>query len=250
MIWVYKMPPKKYLVVNADDFGQSLGVNRGIIEAHEKGIVTSASLMVRWPAAAEAALYARKHDLDLGLHIDLGEWRFDGNNWTPIYEVVPLDDPRAVALEINSQLATFRALAGRDPTHLDSHQHVHLRETVRPVVEEIANDFGIPARRLNPRICYCGEFYGQNADGSSLPDSISAEAMVRILRGLQPGITELCCHPGETDGLDTMYRAERTQEVRALCDPEVARVVHESGIHLSSFPQIAGYLQEAERCLE
>ena len=56
------------LIVNADDFGQSPGVNRGIIEAHEHGIVTSASLMVRWPAAASAAAYAREHArLGLGL---------------------------------------------------------------------------------------------------------------------------------------------------------------------------------------
>ena len=41
----------RHLIVNADDFGQSAGINRGIIEAHEHGIVTSTSLMVRWPAA-------------------------------------------------------------------------------------------------------------------------------------------------------------------------------------------------------
>ena len=39
---------KKYPIVNVDDFGQSPGINRGIIEAHEHGIVTSASLMMRW----------------------------------------------------------------------------------------------------------------------------------------------------------------------------------------------------------
>ncbi|PYS69828.1 MAG: hypothetical protein DMF73_14065 [Acidobacteria bacterium] len=55
------MIAQRYLIVNADDFGQSPGINRGVIEAHENGIVTSASLMVRWPAAAEAAQYARGH---------------------------------------------------------------------------------------------------------------------------------------------------------------------------------------------
>ncbi|MGA2658858.1 MAG: ChbG/HpnK family deacetylase, partial [Verrucomicrobiota bacterium] len=52
---------RRGLIVNADDFGLDPGVNRGIIKSHEYGIVTSASLMVRWPAAAEAAAYAREH---------------------------------------------------------------------------------------------------------------------------------------------------------------------------------------------
>jgi hypothetical protein len=49
------MTAARYLIVNADDFGQSPGVNRGIIQGFDQGIVTSASLMVRWPAAAPAA---------------------------------------------------------------------------------------------------------------------------------------------------------------------------------------------------
>ena len=53
------MSVDRILIVNADDFGQSPGVNAGVIEAHERGIVTSASMMVCWPAAAGAADYAR-----------------------------------------------------------------------------------------------------------------------------------------------------------------------------------------------
>lgn len=53
------------LVVNADDFGRSPGVNRGVIRAHEHGIVTSATLMVRWPAAREAAEYARERTAEV-----------------------------------------------------------------------------------------------------------------------------------------------------------------------------------------
>ena len=62
------------LIINADDFGLSRGVNRGIIEAAEKGILTSASLMVRQPAAIEAGEYARSEGIGVGIHLDLGEW--------------------------------------------------------------------------------------------------------------------------------------------------------------------------------
>src|SRR5438552_8888952 len=95
----------KFLIVNADDFGQSCGVNRGIIEAHQNGIVTSASLMVLWPAAAEAADYARRHPkLSLGLHVDLGEWAFNGEVWVTLYDVVQTENASAVAAEIARQL--------------------------------------------------------------------------------------------------------------------------------------------------
>jgi YdjC-like protein len=87
------MAAKRYLIVNADDFGQSEGINQGVMEAHERGLVTSASLMVRWPAAIEAAAYSRAHpSLSLGLHVDLGEWTYGGDRWLPLYERVSRHD--------------------------------------------------------------------------------------------------------------------------------------------------------------
>ena len=110
------MGTQRCLIVNADNFGRSFGVNRGIIEAHEGGIVTSASLMVRWPATTEAAAYGREHrNLGLGLHFDLGEWTHRDGGWAPVYEVVPADDIAAVTDELAPQLATFRQLVGGIP---------------------------------------------------------------------------------------------------------------------------------------
>src|SRR5213593_3891547 len=61
----------KYLVVNGDDFGASSGINRGILEAHQRGILTSTSLMVNMPAAAEAIVLGRDFpDLGVGLHVN------------------------------------------------------------------------------------------------------------------------------------------------------------------------------------
>ena len=76
------MNSRRQLIVNADDFGLSPGVNRGTVRAHEHGVVTSASLMVRGAAVAEAAAYARANPrLSVGLHLDLWEWECRDGEW-------------------------------------------------------------------------------------------------------------------------------------------------------------------------
>src|SRR5262245_10121502 len=110
------MTAARYLIINADDFGQSPGINRGIIQGFEQGIVTSASLMVRWPAAAAAAAYAGAHSgLSVGLHLDLGEWACRDGKWAPVYTVVAENDAAGVDTEISRQLELFRTLVGQDP---------------------------------------------------------------------------------------------------------------------------------------
>jgi predicted glycoside hydrolase/deacetylase ChbG (UPF0249 family) len=233
------MAAKRCLIVNADDFGQSHSVNRGVIEAHERGIVTSASLMVRWPAAVEAAAYSRQHPrLSLGLHVDLGEWAYRGERWVSMYQVVSVNDATAVAEEVSRQSTMFRRLVGKDPTHLDSHQHVHLREPLRTVLTAVACELGVPLRHCSVGIHYRGDFYGQTPDGRPTPDAISVGALIKLLETLPPGCTELGCHPGAGNGLDTMYCRERAEEVKVLCDPQVRAVIVAKGIELSSFPNL------------
>jgi predicted glycoside hydrolase/deacetylase ChbG (UPF0249 family) len=230
------MVAERYLIVNADDFGQSPGVNRGVIEAREHGIVTSASLMVRWPAAAEAASYGRQQpNFSLGLHVDLGEWAYRNGRWIPIYEVVPIDDLQGAKDEVSRQLAAFRTLVGRDPTHIDSHQHAHLREPVRSVLIELSRQLEIPLRHFCSEVRYCGDFYGQTAEGSPLANSISVDRLIKFLAAISPGITELGCHPGLGDDLETMYSNERAQEVKVLCDEKVRTSIGTERIELRSF---------------
>ncbi len=182
------MTAARYLIVNADDFGQSAGVNQGIVEAYERGIVTSASLMVRWPAAAAAAAYSRQHpDLSVGLHVDLGEWACREGTWAPVYEVAPVNDSTAVAAEVARQLAAFRQLLGRDPTHIDSHQHVHREEPARSILTALARGLTVPLRDCHPTIHYRGDFYGQTGQGLACPAAISVEGLTKIGKALPFG---------------------------------------------------------------
>ena len=231
--------PAHLLIINADDFGLSPGVNRGIVRAFEEGVVTSASLMVRWPAALEAAHYARaNHRLGVGLHLDLGEWAFRGDRWVQLYEVVALDDSGAVRDECRRQLDRFHELLGRRPDHLDSHQHIHREGPARDAASELASELTIPLRHSRPGVDYCGGFYGQRGEGEPYPEGISVENLTRLIEALPPGSTELACHPGEDDGLDTMYRAEREIEVRTLCDPRVREALGRAGITLVTFRDV------------
>jgi chitin disaccharide deacetylase len=232
--------PAKYLIVNADDFGQSPGINGGIIKAYRDGIVTSASLMVRWPAATEASAYARKYPgLSVGLHIDLGEQIFCSGEWVPIYTVVPVHSETAVREEISRQLDEFDRLVGHAPSHFDSHQNVHLREPVRAILVEIAQRLRVPLRHCSPEITFRGNFYGQTADGTPLPNVISVDSLIHILETLPTGCTELGCHPAAHCDLHTTYLQERLQELEVLCDPRVRTVLMAEGIELRSFANLS-----------
>jgi len=229
----------KYLIVNADDFGLSDGVNLGIIEAAEHGIVTSASLMVRQPAAGAAAVYAGNHErLSVGLHVDLGEWVYKSGDWVQLYSVVPTDDAAQVQAEVSSQLSAFERLVGRKPTHIDSHQHVHREEPVRSVVVEIARRLDIPLRDCTPAVRYCGDFYGQTAEGEPWPEALTTENLKRIIMALPQGISELGCHPGYGDGLATNYRQERAVEVQVLCLREIRDALPAMNVQLCSFADV------------
>lgn len=230
------MTSRRFLIVNADDLGLSPGVNRGIIQAHEQGIVTSASLMVRRAAAPEAADYARNHPgLSVGLHVDLCEWVFTNGQWQAAYEIVPANDAAAVAAEITRQLKAFYELTGLAPTHLDSHQHVHRSEPARSVLLAHARRLGVILRGEDPAVRYCGEFYGQSDKGYPYPEGITVDALLKIIQLLPAGTTELGCHPGQEADADSVYRLERDIECRTLCDSRIGEALRAQNISLSSF---------------
>ena len=154
------------LVVNADDLGLTVGVNEGIFDAHDHGILTSASLFASAPATSDAIRRARSRpSLGVGVHLAL----VDGTPTLPPGRVPTLveDDGRfrrswkpfivaclrgtvslaEVELELTAQIERLRS-AGVRLTHLDAHKHVHAYPPVFAIVARLAARFGIPVVRV------------------------------------------------------------------------------------------------------
>jgi len=212
-------PPVKCLIVNGDDFGASRGINRGIVEAHEAGILTSASLLVDRAASAGAAALLRVYPgLSVGLHLELD----------PVI-------PERAAAECERQLARFLELTGEPPTHLDSHHDVHRDPRVLPHVLAQARRERVPVRG-HSGARHLGKFYGQWG-GRTHPEQIGVDGLLRLLDAeVGEGVTELSCHPGYIEpGFRSSYVAEREVEVRTLCDARVRQGIRDREIRLISF---------------
>jgi chitin disaccharide deacetylase len=226
----------KFLIVNADDFGMTAGINAGVVDAHRRGVVTSASLMVKQPAAEEAARLAAAHpSLGLGLHVDLAEWELGQETYTR----VDVADPAGVAREIEEQRALFVSLVGHAPDHLDSHQHVHFKEPVREESLRLAKKLGVPLRNMDSRIVFCGDFYGRLSE-KSYPEGISLTHLLRLVEAMPDGWTELMCHPGHAHDVRSVYAVERETELAVLCDPGLPRALAARGVELVSFTDFNG----------
>jgi chitin disaccharide deacetylase len=221
----------RFVIFNADDFGYTRGVNRGIAEAHRNGVVTSTSLIVNAAATDEAVRLAGElPDLSVGLHV----------NFTNEAErLVELDDPVVARDELRRQFDRFCEMVGHEPTHLDSHQHVHRRPASRPAFQALAAEHGLPLRD-NPPVVFKGGFYGQWEYGVSDPTKVSREALERILHNeLTGGIYEMACHPGYfDDAMEMVYHRDRELELRTLCDPRLRAMLAEEDIRLIGYRQL------------
>lgn len=248
------------LIVNADDLGRTAGINGGIFEANRRGIVTSATLMVAYPAAVDAAARLAEHpSLGVGLHVAL----------TGGPPVLPPDrlpslvddagrlprrpdglagvDPAEVAAEVRAQFDRFRRLTARLPTHLDGHHHCHRVPVVLEAVVALAAEHGLPVRDagegMRQRLDAAGLATTDRFDDSFYAAGASLEALLDLLAGLGPGSTELMCHPGQADAeltaAGSTYVDDRLRELEVLTHPRVLRAVDEAGIRLGHFGHLA-----------
>ncbi|MCJ7755320.1 MAG: ChbG/HpnK family deacetylase [Thermoanaerobaculales bacterium] len=241
---------EKLLIVNADDLGRTTGINSGVFEAHSNGLVTSATLMVAFPAAVEAASRLDDFpDLGVGLHVALtgvpsilpterlpsltdASGRFHAK---PEGLVEPA--PEEVLMEARAQFDRFLELTGRLPTHLDSHHHSHRHPVVCDALVALAREHDLPIRNASQEVgerlrrdgvattdFFVEDFFGEDAQ---------VDILIEILGGIQPGITEIMCHPAHVDDelrSTSGYADDRKRELEVLTSRLALQAVQDLGL--------------------
>lgn len=182
------------LIVCADDFGADEAVNEAVEIAHRSGILSTASLMVAAPAAADAIHRARRlPNLRVGLHLVLidgepllppaelrglvgGDGRFDNNEIRAALRWFLLPGVRRrLASEIRAQFEAFAA-AGLVLDHVNAHKHMHLHPSIAQLVVRIGRDYGLRAVRLprEPASVLRRAFPGEKRAAAIFPPVVTA----------------------------------------------------------------------------
>lgn len=248
------MTGTKLLVANADDFGFTRDVNRGIIEAHQHGILTAATLMANGDAFEDAVHLAEANPaLDVGAHLVL----IGGRSVSRADTELPASVPKLVAAMSARRIRIYDELAaqvrrildaGIRLTHLDTHKHTHLAPPVLDAVARLAEEFGIrwvrrpfdlpltSARGGAPwlkRATSGGlnlvrtrfqrvltQHHCRTTDhfaGFQITGRFRTKELVALIRALPEGSTELMCHPGRcTDELRRAHTRLKESREREL----------------------------------
>lgn len=206
----------KYLIVNADDFGYSFGVNKGIIEAHTKGIVTATSVMVDAIAASEASELAKFPDLSVGLHF-------------------VVNDLADVWAELERQVEKFVSIVGTRPDHIDTHKKHTTDNGIKDVLLEYSKNNKVPVRDLG-FAKFIDDFFGFNSDGD-----VSVAQLKKAIDQATGEYNELMCHVGYADEYlceHSSYSEPRPEELKSICDPSIKQYLKEKGLTLCNWKQL------------
>ncbi len=150
------IPKKSRLIINADDFGLSSGINKAIIDCFLRGVITSASIVVNMDneCLQEIVKFKKNHlEFGLGIHLNLikdqspqGETItriIKDNKFLTLKElIIKLGEKdenliNVILEEFNTQIETFKKVLGT-PTHVDSYYHLHLHPVlIMPVINLI-----------------------------------------------------------------------------------------------------------------
>ena len=223
----------KRLIVNADDFGYSSDINRGIITAHKNGVVTTASIIVTKQSFQEAIDLVKKNPkLATGIHFDLDRFfNVDHEKGVVGEYITPQPSSVEVASEMRKQIKLLKS-TGVALGHITSHHHAHLRREILPVVCSIAQEYNIRAIR------FFRKFYQSQTEYDELKNIIEQHKLVHtqhFIEGWYWGnideefvTAELMTHPGYGE-------LWREYELSACCDPRLKDYLREKNIQLITF---------------
>jgi hopanoid biosynthesis associated protein HpnK len=187
----------KELILNADDFGLTSGINEGIVRAHRDGTLTSATLMANAEAFDDAVARSRANSaLGVGCHLVL----IGGRAVAPLDQVASLVDesgnlphtlpkfvarvssglirPQEIERELRAQIEKIRA-AGIEPSHLDTHKHTHAHPFVMEALARVARETGI-LRVRNPFETFRDAWTTTRIEGVGASTQLMAAAATRI----------------------------------------------------------------------
>jgi predicted glycoside hydrolase/deacetylase ChbG (UPF0249 family) len=245
----------KVLIVNADDFGLTAGVSRGILEAHGSGIVTSTTLLVNRDIPSGQVEELKASGLGVGVHLNLtlgapvsdprrvpslvdAEGRFIRD----AREVATRAKPDEARIELGTQIDAFRRIMGRFPTHLDTHHHVGRHDPILDLVLDFARALKVPVRSQDAIVRSAARRLGLRTPdhfmGESGPEPYwSRERTLEHLAALPSGVSEFMTHPGyfDDDLAYSRYGRQRETELAGLTDAEARRAVERHGIRLAHF---------------
>jgi predicted glycoside hydrolase/deacetylase ChbG (UPF0249 family) len=254
------------LIVNADDFGWTRDVNDGIVHAHRNGILTATTLMAGGAAFDHAVALARETpSLNVGCHLTLLQTT-SVLTGRPLPAAFP-DLFRAIALgridlygELSAQVRKILA-AGIVPAHLDTHKHTHILPPVASAVARIVREFGIrwvrlpfdfgPVSGLAARLMHtqknglarklraAGAITTDHFTGFAITGRVDEANLLRVIRTLPEGTTELMCHPGfcreELQASTTRLKQSREIELNALTSVAVRAALAERRVELANY---------------
>jgi predicted glycoside hydrolase/deacetylase ChbG (UPF0249 family) len=234
------------IVFNADDLGLSEGVNKGIVECYQNGVVNSASLMTNTPFFEEAIVLIKKYQLEnIGLHFNLTEFAplltthktlvdEHGVFFRTICDRknVNLEE---VAAELEAQYQRAVA-AGVVITHFDSHHHVHMSELLKEVFLKMADKYAMPLRKVpngyrNPvkwmqhhLLFKNHQFYTDSFSSEFYDATVSNAVLEKIIQNAK-GSIEIMCHPGYVDAENGVYDLQRQLELDVLTSENLTNLL-------------------------
>lgn len=220
------------LIVNADDFGYSRGINHGIIDAHQNGIVNSTTMMMNMPGVSHAVELAKQNPkLKVGIHLvltcgkpllsDVPSLVDKNGDFKRLADFINDRDLSLLDLEREWTAQIERFLeTGLIPSHFDSHHHVHGIPELRQVVQKLSQKYQLSARQAAGNIVdgvpaftdvFLHDFYG---------DGVTEDYFEKLPSRVEDGLTvEIMCHPGYLDHevlTGSSYASQRVEETRIL----------------------------------